>query len=410
MTPKPNRAALPLVMAIVMMDAVGVGIVLPVLPDLYVDLTGRPLSDAALLGGALVFLFALLQFVFSPVIGNLSDRFGRRPILLLSMASFGVNYWVMALAPSVFWLFVGRIATGVFAATYSASSAYIADITPPEKRAANFGLIGAGFGIGFILGPVIGGLLGELSPRTPFFVAGGLALLTAAIGLFVLPETLPVERRRPFSLARANPLGAFRAMSALPTVLGLAFVYGFIQFANQTYPATWAFYGKALFDWTPAQLGLSLFMVGLATAVVQGGLTRVLIPRWGEVRCAVIGLSGATLAMFGFGLAQSVWVVYLCIGLSALNGLATPAIQSLMSARVGADAQGELQGALASLQGLALIITPPTATALFYVFTREGAPIFLPGAQYLVGGVLMAIALGLFLNACVKPKAQAPAE
>ncbi|MGI9414630.1 MAG: TCR/Tet family MFS transporter [Hyphomicrobiales bacterium] len=390
--PKQGQAAL-FVFVTVMIDAIGIGIIIPVMPDLIRELTDQPLSAAALWGGYLSFVYALMQFVFGPTIGNLSDRFGRRPVLLVSLAALGIDYLVMAFAPSLWVLFVGRLLAGIAGATYSTANAFIADVSPPEKRAQNFGLIGAGFGLGFVIGPVIGGVVGEFGSREPFMAAAALAFLNFAYGLFVLPESLAPGNRRGFSWARANPLGAAKQIARFPMVAWFFFAVFLFDLAHYVYPAVWSFYTKEAFAWSNAQVGLSLAVVGIGFAVVQGVLIRRIIPALGEARTAVWGFVLSIAGLVGLAFASEGWMVYALMPVTALGAIITPALTGLMANQIPDDGQGELQGALSSVMGVTLIISPVMMTQLFGHFTKAGAAPYFPGAPFLAAAVLMAAAL-----------------
>ena len=397
---KAGGGALLFIFILVLVDSIGFGIILPVLPRLIMQLTGVGIDRAARYGGWLSFVYALMQFFCAPVLGNLSDRFGRRPVLLYAVLSLGVDYLIMGLAPTIGWLFLGRAIAGLAGASFTPAYAYVADITPAEQRAQNFGLMSAAFGIGFILGPAIGGLLGSFGPRAPFFAAGALALANFAFGCFALPESLPLEKRRPFQWARANPLGTLRQMRRYPVVLltlGALFLW---QLAHQVLPSTWAFYTIAKFHWTSAQVGASLAFVGLLMALAQGVLTRVLIP-WlgGDRRAALVGLAAALLAYVGYALATQGWMMY-AVGLTTFFfALTYPSMNALASQQIPANAQGELQGAVASLYSLSSIIGPPLLTQIFSRFSDPAAAVYFPGAAFLAAAALAAFCALLFLRA-----------
>ena len=386
------RAAV-FVFVTVLIDAMGIGIIIPVMPDLIRELTGLPLGTAALWGGYLSFVYALMQFVFGPTLGNLSDRFGRRPVLLVSLCALAVNYLVMGFAPTLWLLFAGRALAGIAGATYSTANAFMADISPPDRRAQNFGLIGAGFGVGFVAGPLIGGLTAELGTRAPFLVAAALAMVNLAYGALVLPETLAPENRRRFDWRRANPLGAARQIASMPLIAWFFLAMFLFNLAHHSYPAVWSFYTKEAFAWTNAEIGLSLAIVGVSFAVTQGWLIRVVIPRTGEAPTACWGFVLSIAGLVGFGLATEGWMVYVIIPFTGLGALITPAMTALMSRRVPADAQGELQGALSGVLGVALIVSPVLMTQIFGHFTSVAAPVYLPGAPFLAAAMLMALAL-----------------
>jgi len=388
-----ERRALTIVLAALLIDTIGFGIIVPVMPDLILDLTHEPLSEAARVSGWLLFVFATMQFLFGPVMGGLGDHFGRRPVILTCMLAFGIDYFVMGVAPNLAWLFVSRALAGVAGATFAPASAYIADITPPERRAQSFGLIGAAFGLGFVIGPAVGGLLGDLGPRTPFFVAGALALANAVSGFFLLPESLPAERRRPFRLVRANPLGTFASLRRHPGALVLFVAWFPWMLAHQVYPATWAFFTKLKFSWSDGAVGASLAFAGMSMALAQAFVTRRLIPAIGERRAILLGLTIGTLGFLANGLATQGWMVYAVLGASALQGLVFPSMNGTLSRIVGPAEQGELQGGVASLQSVAAITGPPLLTGILAHFTRDSAPVRFPGAAFVAASALAFTAL-----------------
>jgi DHA1 family tetracycline resistance protein-like MFS transporter len=394
----PRRLPVLFILITVTIDAMGIGLILPVMPDLIRAVRGASLADAALWGGMLSAVYAVMQFGFSPLIGNLSDRFGRRPILLISMAVLALDYVVMAVAGTIWLLFAGRIVAGIAAATHSTALAYMADITDSSKRAQNFGLISAGFGMGFILGPVMGGLLGGLDPRAPFVAAACLAAANFAFGWFVLPESLPPERRRAFDWRRANPAGALKSVRKLPGVGALLAVMLAYQIANFTYPAVWAYYIQGAFGWDARMVGLSLAAYGVAIAVVQGGLIRAILPRLGEGRAVFWGLILNTGCLLAYGVANQGWMIWVLIPISALGAIVAPAMQGLMSRAAGERQQGELQGVLGSISALSMILSPLMMTQAFFWFTRDEAILRLPGAPFLLGAVLMAGALAIYMG------------
>jgi MFS transporter, DHA1 family, tetracycline resistance protein len=331
-----------------------------------------------------------MQFVCAPVLGGLSDRYGRRPVLLFSVGALGIDYLVMGFAPTLLWLFVGRIIAGIAGASHTTAYAYVADIAPPEKRAQSFGIVSAMFGVGFITGPVIGGLLGGLGPRAPFFAAAGLSLVNFTYGLLVLPESLPPERRRPFDWKRANPLGTLARMRHRPVVRGLLVALFLWMLGHQVMPATWTFYTKFRFGWSEAMIGASLAMAGVMMAVAQAGLLRRLVPRFGERNTALTGIAVATAGYLGYAAADSGGVMLLWLLTWLLGALVMPSTQALLSKRIGVDAQGELQGAVASLYSLSSIVGPPLMTQLFGHFSSPDAPVHLPGAAFVAAALLSA--------------------
>ena len=391
-----SRHALIFVVITVALDMIGFGIIMPVLPELLMEISGEPLSGASRWGGWLMFSYALLQFVAAPLLGNLSDRFGRRPVLLLSLATYAVNYLIMGFATSLVMLFVGRVLTGIGGGTYSAANALIADVSKPEERAQNFGLTGMALGVGFILGPVIGGLLGEFGPRVPFFAAGGIAVVNLIYGYLLVPETLPKPARRVFDWRRANPVGALAHMQKFPLLFALLAAVFVFQIGHHVYPSSWAFYTIEKFDWSEAQIGYSLGFVGVMMAIVQGGLIRVIIPRLGAERAALFGLAASTVACVGIALAQSGLAIYGWCVISGLAGLAMPAIQGVMANQIPQNEQGELQGAIGCVGSIAAIIGPLLMTQSFAYYTSDAASVYLPGAPFLIAAALSALAGAMF--------------
>ncbi|SPH20467.1 Tetracycline resistance protein, class C [Ascidiaceihabitans donghaensis] len=392
------RLPLVFIMITVVIDAMGIGLIMPVMPDLLTEVQGGSLANAAIWGGVLSTSFAVMQFLFGPVIGGLSDRFGRRPVLLVSLVVMAADYIVMAVAGSIWLLLVGRIVGGITAATHSTANAYIADISKPEDKAANFGLIGAAFGIGFVLGPIVGGLLAEFGTRAPFYAAAALAALNAAFGYFVLKETVTDKIRRPFRWARANPFGAFKALGQFPGIRKLLFVYFIYQVAFGVYPAIWSYFGKARFDWDPAMIGLSLALFGIMLAIVQGGLIRPILRIFGERGTVIYGHIFDVMAFTALAFVTSGTLTLILIPLASIAGVITPALQGIMSKAVGDDQQGELQGALTSASAVAMILSYSVMSGTFAFFTRDGAPVYMPGAPFLLSAVLMVLALIVFMR------------
>lgn len=397
------------IMLTVMLDAMGIGLIMPVMPDLMLEVGGGTLGKAALWGGVLATSFAAMQFLFGPVIGGLSDRFGRRPVLLVSLVVMAIDYLVMAVAGTIWLLLIGRIIGGITAATHSTANAYIADISNPEDKAANFGLIGAAFGIGFVLGPLMGGVLAEYGTRAPFYAAAALAGLNAVFGWFVLKETVTDAIRRPFALSRANPFGAFRVLSKMPAISPLLGVFFFYQIAFTVYPSVWSYFGKERFDWDPSTIGLSLGLFGIMIALVQGLLIRPALKYLGERGTVIYGLVFDIIAFGLLAVVTSGTIALTLIPIAALAGVVLPALQGLMSRAVGDDQQGELQGALTSISALAMIISPMLMTASFAAFTGEGAPIYLPGAPFLLSMVISIVAVALFMRHLTPNDATEPA-
>lgn len=382
----------------VMIDAMGVGLILPVMPDLIREVQGGDLSDAALWGGVLATSFAAMQFLFGPVLGGLSDRYGRRPVLLLALVVMTVDYGVMALAGTVWLLLLGRLVGGITAATHATASAYMADISPAQDRAARFGLIGAAFGAGFVLGPLLGGIIGEYSARAPFWAAAALAAGNAALGWAVLRETLPHAHRRAFDWRRANPLGALRALTRLPGLGRLLSVYFIYHVGFAAYPAVWAFFAKERFDWSPTMVGLSLGLFGVQMVLVQGTLIGPVIRRFGARHTVIAGHVFALAAFAALTLLTSGTWALIMTPLAALAGVIPPALQGIMSARVAPSAQGELHGALSSATALAMIVSPLTMTAVFAAFTAPEARLYLPGAPFLLALLLTLAGLAVFAS------------
>lgn len=388
-----RKPALVFIFITLFLDILGIGLIVPILPKLVEHFVSGSVAAASHTYGLLAALYALMQFVFAPLLGSLSDRYGRRPVILGSLFGSGLDYLLLAFAPNLAWFFVGRIIAGITGANFSAATAYIADISPPEKRAANFGIIGAAFGLGFIVGPALGGWLGNVNLRAPFFAAAALTLLNWLYGLFVLPESLKPENRREFSWKRANPVGALLALQHHPVVFGLTGTYFLMNLAHQVFPSTWVLYTGYRYHWTPGQTGLSLALVGLTAAIVQGGLTRAIIPRLGERRSATIGLTISAAGLIAYGLATEGWMAYVVIAVASLSGISGPAVQGLISRSVGANEQGAVQGSLSSLASVAGVIGPPLATGLFGFFISAAAPVKLPGAAFFFSSALTIAAM-----------------
>ncbi len=380
--------ALGFILITLLIDVTGLGIIIPVMPKLITHLTNGTLSDAARWGGWMTFSYAAMQFLFAPIMGGLSDRFGRRPVLLASLFGFGLDYIFMAVAPTIWWLFLSRIIAGIMGASFTTASAYIADVSPPEKRAQNFGMIGAVFGMGFILGPLIGGLLGPYGARLPFIASAVLTLVNWLYGYFVLPESLGQEHRRPFDWKRANSLVSLKNLRKYPVILGLVGSLVLLQIAAHAVQSNWSFYTIEKFQWNERMVGLSIAMVGLAVGIVQGGLIRVIIPKLGQVRSVYLGLGVYSLGFFLYAAATATWMMFAFTVVYCLGGIAGPAIQGLISGQVPPNEQGELQGALTSLMSLTSIVGPPLMANTFSWFTGPRAPFYFPGAALVLGGVL----------------------
>ncbi len=388
-----RQAAMPFIFVTLLIDIIGIGLIAPILPELIGEFTGGTPSSASYTYGLLVAIYALMQFLFAPVIGSLSDQFGRRPVILVALLGLGLDYILLATATSLPIFFVARIIAGITGASITAASAYIADVSPPEKRAQNFGLIGAAFGLGFIIGPALGGILGGYGVRVPFYVAAGLTLLNWLYGFFILPESLKPEHRRKFSLARANPIGSLVALGRYPLVLSLTGSIFLTNLAQNALQSTWVLYTSYRYNWNVTQTGISLAVVGLTAAIVQGGLIRVLIPRLGEKRAVVIGLSISATAFLLYGLAPEGWMIYVILVFSALGGIGGPAMQGLISRTVAANEQGSVQGSLASLASISGVIGPLIATSAFGYFISSSAPVQLPGIAFFLSSAFIAVAL-----------------
>jgi DHA1 family tetracycline resistance protein-like MFS transporter len=393
-----RQAALPFILVTVLLDMLGIGLIIPVLPKLVTSLYGGTLSEGSATFGWFAASFALMQFLCAPILGNLSDAIGRRPVLLLSLLGAGLDYLLMAFAPDLAWLFVGRIVAGITSANITAANAYVADVSAPEDRAKNFGLIGACFGIGFILGPVMGGLLGQYGLRVPFIAAAILNLCNWLYGLFVLPESHPPEKRRPFEWSRINPFKSLGVLRNYPVVLGLTAILALERLAHDSLPATWVLYTTYRFNWSELQNGFSLALVGIMFATIQGTLTGSIVTKLGERRSIIIGLLIGSLTFLIYGFAARGWILYLGIIVGSSGAIAVPAIQALISKNVPSAEQGAVQGALSSIQSIAAIFGPLMATNLFGYFTSSQAPVHLPGAAFLAASLLVAVGAVLALR------------
>ena len=427
-----NRNAMLFVLITVMINSIGFGIMIPVLPDLLKLLTNLPNNEAVIYGMWLTFVFALFQFICMPIVGGLSDRFGRRPIMLLSLFGLAIDYFIMGFAPTVAFLFLGRIVAGAFGATFSTANAYIADISPPETRAQNFGLVGASFGIGFMLGPVVGGLIGnEFGPRAPFIAAGIISLLNVIYGFIFLPETLAEDKRRPFDWKRSNPLGSLLSLGRIKGVKSLIFVLFLLATAHTVYPTTYTFSTQEGLGWTSGDVGISLGAFGIASMIVQGGLIRIIIPKVGLFWAGMIGIISTIIAYTMMGSADKGWVIYAAGPFAAFAGLYGPSLTNMMSSRVSESEQGELQGAIGAAQGLALMIGPFLMAGMFWRYgdtdlkTSSGLISFpenivqmtenffggtmpyIPGAPFLMASLLAIIAFATFVMVTTKADREA---
>ena len=385
----PGNAAFLFILVMVTLDMIAFGIIAPVLPDLIRQFEGGDFARASDLTGYLLLAWNAMQFIFSPVLGAWSDRFGRRPIILLSCFGLGVDYIVMALAPSLRWLFLGRIISGITASNISTAFAYVTDVTPPEKRAKPFGMISAAFGLGFVIGPAVGGYLGNSNLRAPFWAAAILSLVNSLYGFFVLPESLPKERRAKSAWHMANPLGALSLLRSHHELAGLSVVVTLYYLAHNSLPSIWALYTEYRYSWSHGDVGLSLAVVGVCAAVVSGALVGPFVKRFGERRSLLAGLTCGTLGFAGFAMATRGWIIMSVIPLIALWGIAAPAIQSLMSRRVDPSSQGKLQGAINSIRALTGMAGPVLFTQVFAQAISPRAPFRLPGAPYYLAATLL---------------------
>lgn len=388
-----RKAAMGFIFITLLVDVMGWGLIIPVMPALISELKQVPVNEASSYGALLLSVYAITQFVFAPVIGNLSDRYGRRPVLLSSLIGFGIDYIFLALAPTYGLLFVGRIIAGITGASFTTAAAYIADVSTPETRAKNFGLIGAAFGLGFIIGPAFGGLLAGWGVRAPFYAAAGLCLLNALYGYFVLPESLSVANRRKFEWKRANPFGSLKFLRRTPAIGGLALCFFLVYLAAQAVQGNWNFFTIYRFNWTEKLVGISLAVVGLLVGLVQAGLTRILNPVLGNVKSIYLGLFLYAVGLTLFAFANQGWMMFAFLVPYCLGGIAGPALQSLMAGHVPPNEQGELQGALTSLMSLTTIIGPLIMNSLFKYFTTHQAPFHFPGISFLLGALLMLASL-----------------
>ena len=384
-----RKAALAFIFVTVLIDMLAFGMIIPVLPILVQDFVGGDAVHAAQVYGVFGTAWALMQFIFSPIQGSLSDHFGRRTVILISCAGLGLDFILMASAPNLWWLLVGRVISGITAASFSTAAAYISDVTPPEKRAASFGIIGAAFGVGFVLGPALGGLLGAVSPRLPFWASAFMALANVCWGLFVLPESLPKEKRVAFSWRNANPLGALRLLRSHPMLAGLAASYFLVNLAHVVLPSTTVLYMHYRFGWNARAVGMLLAGVGISSLVVQGFLVKPLVNRLKERRAMAVGLTFGAMGFAIYGLAPTGPIFWMGVPVMALWGIATPSLQTIMTGSVNATVQGRLQGALASLVGLASLIGPSVFTQTFAVFIGTHAGWGLPGAPFLLAAGLV---------------------
>jgi DHA1 family tetracycline resistance protein-like MFS transporter len=400
---KSNQASLGFIFATILIDVIGIGIIIPVIPSLIESLNGEGLSEASKIGGWLIFSYAIMQFIFAPVLGVLSDKFGRKPILLIALFGLGVDYFVHAFAPSLFWLFLGRILAGLCGASFTVATAYIADISTPEKKAQNFGLIGAAFGLGFIIGPILGGIAGEYDVKYPFFIAGGLTLLNFVYGVLILPESLePSKRKKTVELAKANPLGSVHLLTRNQVVGSLAAAFFFLYISSYAVQSTWPFYGMLKFEWTESMVGLSLGIVGVAVAIVQGLLVKHSVRWWGEKKTIFIGYASWFVGLLLFAFVNQSWLLFASVLPYCFGGIATPTLQSIVSNKFGDSEQGELQGALTSLISLTAVIGPILMTSIFAYFTTPGFDYFFPGAPFVLAALFVALSFVISYRAIGK--------
>lgn len=406
------KAALGFIFVTLLIDVTGFGIIIPVIPNLIQQFLGpgTTISAAATYGGWLIASYAITQFFCAPIVGGLSDQYGRRPVLLAALFGFGLDYLFVVFAPTIGWLFVGRIIAGVMGASFTTAGAYIADISTPENRAQNFGIIGAAFGLGFIIGPVIGGLLGDLGPRVPFIAAAALTFLNWLYGYFILPESLKQENRRPFEWKRANPIGTLVSLWKYPVIAGLLIAMTLLYLSAHAVQSNWAYYTIEKFKWTPASIGMSLAVVGVVFAIVQGLLIRKIIPKLGQQRSVYLGLGLYALGFLLYAFATQSWMMYAFTIVYCLGGIAGPALQGIMSGIVPPNAQGELQGGFTSLMSLTSIIGPVMMNNLFAYFTMAHAPVYFPGAAMLLGAVLTLISAFIARHTLKNNPAAVPAQ
>jgi len=387
-----KTAAIGFIFITLLIDVIGFGVIIPVMPTLISHLKNIPINESSQYGSWLTIAFAGMQFLCAPIVGGLSDKYGRRPVLLFSLFCFGIDYLLMAVAPTYEWLFLGRIIAGISGASITTGFAYIADISAPENRAKNFGMVGAAFGLGFIIGPIIGGLLGKYGPRVPFYAAAALALLNWVYGYFILPESLAKENRRQFDWKRANPLGTLMNLKKYPALGWLICSIVLVYIASHAVQSNWSFFVMFRFNWNESMVGLSLGAVGILAALVQGVLPRYVGAKLGNEKSIYTGLMLYTIGMFLFGLATQGWMMFVFLIPYCFGGIAQPALQAVMAGKVPPNAQGELQGALASLQSASAIVGPFIMNNLFYYFSQKDKHYYLPGAPFLLGGIFLFMA------------------
>lgn len=389
---KKSNSSLAFIFTTILIDCIGFGIIIPIIPNLIKQLNGSSISEASTVGGWLLFLYAIMQFIFAPILGGLSDQYGRRPILLIALLGLGLDNFLLAFAPNLSWLVIGRIIAGICGASFSTAGAYIADISTKEKRSQNFGLIGAAFGIGFIIGPLLGALFSKIDLRAPFMVAGCLSMLNFLFGLFFIPESLSHENRRKFDIKRANPLGTFMNLKRYPLLKGLILGQLILYIAGKTIEVIWGYYNILKFDWTEQEIGYSLAFVGVLISLVQGGLIRWFIPKYGQAKAIFYGVIFYAVGLFCFAFATSSWMMYAFLIPYCLGGLCGPALQGIISNQIPENEQGEIQGLNTSLMSVSAIISPLAMTTLFYQFSKNDAGIYFPGISFFISGILAIIA------------------
>lgn len=392
---KNKNMALAFIFMSVLIDVIGFGIIFPTIPKLISQMIGGDISAAARYGGYLIFAYAFMQFICAPLLGNLSDRFGRRPILLISLFALGIDCLFMAFAPTFFWLVIGRILGGMAGGAQSVASAYIVDVSDENDRSKNFGLLNAAFGVGFIIGPVLGGLLVKYGTHTPFLVAAALSFANVAFGYFVLPESLSKDKRRKFEWKRSNPIGAFEQFKKFPMIVGLLIAFTFIYFAGHSMESLWAYYTIEKFDWNEEMIGYSLGFLGLMLALVQGVLTRFILPKIGDKRAVYLGFGLEAFVFILFAFAFKGWMIFAFTIPFTISGIAHPAIQAIISKQVSEDSQGELQGAIGSLISLTAVISPIVMTSIFSAFSHKNSALYFPGMPFIFSAILVLI--GLYL-------------
>ena len=392
---KQREAKLGFIFVTLLLDILGLGLIIPVLPKLIESFTNNNVESASTVYGIMIAVYALMQFVFAPILGSLSDQYGRRPVILISLLGAGLDYLLLAFAPTLSWLFVGRVIAGVTAANITAATAYIVDVSAPEDRAKNFGMLGVAFGLGFIIGPAIGGLLGDIALRLPFLVVAGVTLLNWLYGYFVLPESLKPENRRPFSWQRANPVGSLSGLGRYPIALALSSTIVLASLAQNALQSTWVLYTSYRYGWSPLYVGLSLAVVGLSAAIVQGGLIGKIVAFFGERKSLLIGLAISVVSFVLYGLAPMGWMLYIIPFLGAFGSISGPSAQSIITQNVADNEQGAIQGALTSLNSLTGVIGPLIATNVFRYFISDSAPVQLPGAAFFIGALFLLVALWL---------------